>query len=265
MKVAILGFGREGQSAYEYWRKKGAQLVIHDNNDSVSLPGGAESVLGKGAFLDLDSYGYDLMVRSPGLRLDIAKLNTAITTVTSEFLKQCQAKVIGVTGTKGKGTTSTLIYEILCLAGYKAHLLGNIGSPALDQLDDIKKDDVVVYEMSSFQLYDIESSPHVAVCLMVSEDHLDWHKDLAEYHASKGNIFKYQKTSDVAVYFKDNQVSSRLVQLSKAETKYSYGKGGDVTFEGDSITAFSKKVIDIKEVALPGPQDRKSTRLNSSH
>ena len=103
MKVAILGFGREGQSAYEYWRKKGAQLVIHDNNDSVSLPGGAESVLGKGAFLDLDSYGYDLMVRSPGLRLDIAKLNTAITTVTSEFLKQCQAKVIGVTGTKEIG------------------------------------------------------------------------------------------------------------------------------------------------------------------
>lgn len=255
MKVAILGFGREGQSAYEYWHKKGAQLVIHDNNDSVNLPDAAGSVLGKGAFLDLDQYGYDLMVRSPGLRLDIAGIRTPTTTVTNEFLAQCKAKVIGVTGTKGKGTTSTLIYEMLCLAGYKAHLLGNIGSPALDQLDDIAKEDIVVYEMSSFQLYDIKSSPHVAVCLMVSEDHLDWHKDLAEYHASKGNIFKYQKPSDVAVYFKDNQVSSSLAKLSQADTKYSYGLGGDVTFDGDFITAFSQKVIGVEEVALPGPHN----------
>lgn len=255
MKIGILGFGREGESAYRHWKDQASEIVVHDNNTELNLPDGVGSVLGANALADLDSYGYDLIVRSPGLRLDSTGLKTPITTGTNEFLKKCPAKVIGVTGTKGKGTTSTLIYEILCLAGYKAHLLGNIGSPALDELPNIKKDHVVVYEMSSFQLYDIKKSPDVAVCLMVTEDHLDWHKDLNEYHHSKGNIFNFQQSDDTAVYFKDDQISTSLAELSKAENKLTYGLNADVSFGGDSIIAFGQKVIEQDEIALPGPHN----------
>lgn len=255
MKIGILGFGREGESAYRHWKDQASEIVVHDNNTELNLPDGVGSVLGANALADLDSYGYDLIVRSPGLRLDSTGLKTPITTGTNEFLKKCPAKVIGVTGTKGKGTTSTLIYEILCLAGYKAHLLGNIGSPALDELPNIKKDHVVVYEMSSFQLYDIKKSPDVAVCLMVTEDHLDWHKDLNEYHHSKANIFNFQQNDDTAVYFKDDQISASLAELSKAENKLTYGLNADVSFGGDSIIAFGQKVVEQDEIALPGPHN----------
>jgi UDP-N-acetylmuramoylalanine--D-glutamate ligase len=255
MKVAILGFGREGESAYKYWKSKGAKITVHDNNVSIELPNDVDSVLGPDAFTGLDGHSYDLLVRSPGLRLDTTGINMPITTITNEFLKVCPAKVIGVTGTKGKGTTSTLIYEILCLAGYKAHLLGNIGSPALDELPNIEKDHVVVYEMSSFQLFDIKKSPHVAVCLMVTEDHLDWHSDLDEYQQSKGNIFRFQKNTDVAVYFKEDEVSMGLAQYSAAETKYCYGQGADVSFDNGLVTAFGQEVVSVDEVALPGPHN----------
>jgi len=255
MKIAILGFGREGQSAYKYWDKPENQITIHDNNSSMQLPAEAESVLGDGAFEALDSYGYDLMVRTPGLRLDFENIKTPITTVTNEFLDKCPAPVIGVTGTKGKGTTATLIYEILTRAGYKSHLLGNIGMPALDELSNIKPDDIVVYEMSSFQLFDVKSSPHVAVCLMVTEDHLDWHKDLEEYYSAKSNIFKFQKPQDIAVYFSDDEISSRLSLNSGASNKYSYGENADVSFNDDKITAFGQEVIKVSEVGLPGPHN----------
>jgi UDP-N-acetylmuramoylalanine--D-glutamate ligase len=252
MKIAILGFGKEGQSAYRYFDKPENEIFIHDNNLDVELPEDVESVLGEDAFINLDSYKYDLLVRSPGLRLSEETISTQITTPTNEFFKACKAEIIGVTGTKGKGTTCTLISEILIETGRKVHLLGNIGAPALDELDSIDKDDLVVYEMSSFQLFDIQKSPHVAVCLMVTEDHLDWHKDLNEYHEAKRNIFSHQNSSDVAVYFAGNEVSKDLASSSKASTKYSYGQSGDVYVKDDKIFAFNKLIADTEIIKLPG-------------
>jgi UDP-N-acetylmuramoylalanine--D-glutamate ligase len=165
MKIAILGFGKEGQSAYRYYDKAGNDITVHDNDSKIHLPNGTSAILGDDAFTELDSYGYDLLVRSPGLRIDKAQIKTPITTPTVEFMKVCPAEIIGVTGTKGKGTTATLIEQMLTESGQRTHLLGNIGAPALDELPNIKPSDLVVYEMSSFQLYDIQSSPHVAVCL----------------------------------------------------------------------------------------------------
>lgn len=252
MKIAILGFGREGKAAYDYWSKMGYDLVVHDNNESIKNSNNINFVTGKDAFIDLDSYGYDLIVRSPGLRLEEESIKTPITSSTSEFMKVCPATIIGITGTKGKGTTSTLIYRILVESGIKSHLVGNIGTPALDELKNINKDDVVVYEMSSFQLYDVQKSPHVAVCLMVTEDHLDWHKNISEYHLSKGNIFKFQNEDDIAVHYADNKVSTDLAKLTKAKTQYTYGKNADVRIENGWIVAFGKKIIETKKVALPG-------------
>ncbi len=252
MKIAILGFGLEGESAYRYWNSPENELTIHDNDSNKQIPSGVASVLGKDAFNDLDSFGYELLVCSPGLRLDTSHLGTPLTTPTNEFMSQCLAPVIGVTGTKGKGTTATLISKILSSVGLSVHLLGNIGKPALDVLSDITATDIVVYELSSFQLYDIEVSPHIAVCLMVTEDHLDWHKSLDEYRSSKGNIFKFQKTTDIAVSYADNDTSVELAKLSMATTKYSYGTSGDVSIMGDSITVFGEPVVKISEIALLG-------------
>lgn len=251
MKIAILGFGKEGESAFRYWSRQSNNITIHDNDLNKETPEGVETVLGNDALLNLDSYKYDLMVRSPGLRVPEG-LNTPMITPTEEFMQRCPAPIIGVTGTKGKGTTATLISEILSGAGKKVHLLGNIGTPALDELGKISVTDIVVYEMSSFQLFDINISPHVAVCLMITEDHLDWHKDLAEYHNAKGNIFKYQKPEDTAIYYTENEISSGLVKLSSSKNKIGYGEGGDVYIKDGKIIGFNKVIGDVAEVALPG-------------
>ena len=252
MKIAILGYGKEGQSAYRHFNNLENEIFIHDNNLDIELPEDVECVLGKDAFVNLDNYGYDLLVRSPGLRIIEDTLDTPVTTPTNEFLKACKAEIIGVTGTKGKGTTCTLISQILIESGRKVHLLGNIGAPALDELASIKENDLVVYEMSSFQLFDIQKSPHVAVCLMVTEDHLDWHKNLKEYHEAKRNIFTHQNTEDIAVYFSDNEVSKDLASSSLATKKYAYGSAGDVYVKDDSIIAFDQVVANIEDVKLPG-------------
>lgn len=252
MKIAILGFGKEGESAFRYWSRQSNDITIHDNDLNKETPEGIETVLGNKAFTGLDEYKYDLMVRSPGLRLP-EKFNTPITTPTNEFMQRCPAPIIGVTGTKGKGTTATLVSEILGGNGKTVHLLGNIGTPALDELNKIKPADIVVYEMSSFQLFDINNSPHVAICLMVAEDHLDWHKDLGEYHSAKGNIFKFQKPDDIAVYYAENEISTELVQLSSANTKYSYGNlSSDVFVKDGALVAFGQEVAKVEHIALPG-------------
>lgn len=253
MKIAILGFGQEGKSAYRYWSKTNNQITIHDNNENVVIPKDVDSVLGEKALLGLDTYSYDLIVRSPGVKIQNQhSLKTKITTPTQEFVDKCPVQIIGITGTKGKGTTCSLLSDILNNSGIKTHLVGNIGTPALDILDKIEENDLVVYEMSSFQLYDIKSSPHVAVCLLVTEDHLDWHDDLEDYHNSKGNIFRFQKPGDIAIYYKNNETSTKLVNLSPAKKRISYGDGADIFIERDEIRAYGKKVIKISEVGLLG-------------
>ncbi|HEX7259660.1 MAG TPA: Mur ligase family protein, partial [Candidatus Saccharimonadia bacterium] len=191
MRAAIIGYGVEGALALKYWHNLGYQVCVHDANRQLELPDVIESHLGPDYLKNLDQY--DLIVRSPGVRPQLIlqanpNLNaTQITSVTTEFLAQCPAKVIGVTGTKGKGTTATLITKMLEAAGYTVHLGGNIGHPPLDFLDQVEPEDWVVLELSSFQLMDIKQSPQVAVMLMIATDHLNWHADLHEYLSAKQN------------------------------------------------------------------------------
>ena len=194
MNIAIAGFDREGKSSYQYFLARGHSLTILDQNEKTGVPDGALAVLGANYLDDLDRFG--LIVRTAGLpprvifaanpNLDSAKITTQI----NEFFKACPTKnIIGITGTKGKGTTSTLIYRMLTEASLDAHLAGNIGLPALEILPKLTADSWVVLELSSFQLTDLKSSPHIAVCLMVEPEHLDWHVDMADYVASKGQLF----------------------------------------------------------------------------
>jgi len=215
MKIAIVAFGVEGQASYEYYSKDPTNdITIFDQNPDLIAPEGVKTVLGPDAFTHLEDY--DLILRSPPIAPDSLHTQGKIWSVTNEFFAQCPADIIGVTGSKGKGTTSSLIASILEAAGYKVWLLGNIGIPALSVLDQIQADDIVVYELSSFQLWDLQKSPSTAVVLFIEQEHLDVHKDMADYVAAKANIAKHQTTSDILIYNRENEYATSIAQSSSA-------------------------------------------------
>lgn len=222
MKIAIAGYGTEGRVSYDYWSALGNEVVIVDERDidTDQLPVDASIITGSDAFSRLN--GFDLVVRTAGLAPHKIQTDGKIWSATNEFFVKCQAPIIGVTGTKGKGTTCSLITSILQAAGKTVHLVGNIGIPALEVLPHIKPDDIVVFELSSFQLWDIERSPHVAVVLLVEPEHLDVHRDYEDYVTAKANIARYQQPDDIIVFNNENKESVRISDISKAETRVPY-------------------------------------------
>lgn len=216
MKIALAGFGLEGKASYDYWNTPGNEVVIVDEREQLEdLPLGAKTLLGSGVLSGLASF--DLVIRTPGLRPDKIITNGKIWSSTNEFFLKCPAPIIGVTGTKGKGTTSSLITSILRAAGRTVHLVGNIGTPALTELGKIQPDDVVVFELSSFQLWDLKRSPHVAVVLGIEPDHQDVHTSMEEYVEAKGNIARYQTEEDIIVFNDTNDLSKKIAGYSKAK------------------------------------------------
>ena len=212
MKIAIAGFDTEGRSSYQYYAAQGHDLTILDQNEALEVPAGVAAVLGNSYLDNLNRF--DLIVRTAGLpprlifeanpRLD----HTKVTTQINEFFRVCPTKnTIGVTGTKGKGTTSTLITKMLQAAGYDVHLAGNIGLPALELLTQLTPKSWVILELSSFQLIDMKCSPHIALCLMIVPEHLNWHTNMEEYTTAKSQLFAHQGMTDVAIFFADNKIS----------------------------------------------------------
>lgn len=236
MKVAIAGYGVEGKANYAYWHAKGVEITIVDERPLIDTPEGVSVVSGEGAYNQLD--GYDLVVRTAGL--NPAKIHTSakVWSGTNEFFDKCPAPIIGVTGTKGKGTTASLITSILRAAGKTVHLVGNIGLPALEVLPAIQTEDIVVYELSSFQLWDITKSPHVAVILMMEPDHLDVHSDMDEYVEAKSNIRRHQTVDDVCFVHPTNPLSQRVSRASDAGEVKRYGVPGDGAVYAKSNTFF---------------------------
>jgi UDP-N-acetylmuramoylalanine--D-glutamate ligase len=223
VKIAVLGYGKQGKSAVEYWNSTENQITVCDLNSEIELPDYVSSRLGLDYLDDLSDF--DLIVRSPNVKPnDIVSKNgseilSKVTTPTIEFLKVCPTQnVVGVTGSKGKGTTCSLILEMLKKMGKKAYLGGNFGISPLDLLkEDILPTDWVILELANFQLIDLNISPHIAVCLMIAPEHLDWHGSMDDYVASKSNIFKYQNTEDIAIYYADNELSKGVASLSKGK------------------------------------------------
>lgn len=256
MRIAIAGYGLEGKSNYAYYAALGhAPVIVDERSDVDDLPNGAEVILGQNAFSRLD--GFDLVIRTAGLPPSKIKTDGKIWSATNEFFDKCPAPIIGVTGTKGKGTTSSFIASILKAAGKDVHLVGNIGSPALDELPKITKDSVVVYELSSFQLWDFVGSPDVAVILMIEPDHLNVHADMADYLDAKANLVKNLKAGAKVYYYPYNELSDRVAnQLSGGDKTlaipYAIKRPGSVYLDSGIIKIDDKAVAPVSAIKLPG-------------
>src|SRR3989344_295855 len=239
-KMGILGFGVEGQSTLRFLKKssqyKNAEIWICDKNRNLKKPFGPNIHFQLGASYLKNLSHFDIVFRSPGipyLTPEIQKARRAgsqISSATKLFFSELLTKrrknpirssnasngarpiLIGVTGSKGKGTTCTLLNQIFKKAGFKTLLLGNIGKPMLDSLKKALRTDIVILELSSFQLQDVEQSPDIAVIVDTFPEHLDHHKTIKEYVDAKANIARFQTPKNAVFYFKNNAMSSRMAR-----------------------------------------------------
>lgn len=251
MKIAIAGYGVEGAASYRYYHARDDEVTILDERETLDqpIPEGAISVLGPDAFSHLEAY--DVVVRTPALAPSRLRGAKKIWSATNEFFAQCPAKIVGVTGTKGKGTTCSLIASILRAGGRTVHLVGNIGMPALDVLASIKEDDVVVYELSSFQLWDIEQSPYVAVVLMIEPDHLDVHASFEEYVNAKANLVRFQNPPDVTIWNPYNEYADGIAKAYGAIFTPYLTKLGSYT-KDDNFWFRNQQLCSTNVLRLPG-------------
>jgi len=276
MRIAIVGWGVEGQSAAKFFGPTHEFLIVNEH-PRADFP--AQSAKVKLQYLEADrpigmvgnvadlSYleglaGCDKIVYSPSSFKNLQKVYGQdknfwgkATTVQNLFFENVATEnIIGVTGTKGKGTTCTLIAKMLEAAGKKVYLGGNVGNSMLDFVNTVQASDWVVLELSSFQLHNFNHSPHIGVCLMVVPEHLDWHSTMAEYVQTKANLFKNQTAKDIAVYFADNKYSIKIAAVSPGK-KVPYYKppGAYVRSDGMIVVGDDKtEVIHRSEVKLIG-------------
>jgi UDP-N-acetylmuramoylalanine--D-glutamate ligase len=252
MKIALLGYGVEGQSAYEYLSRhySDAEFVVYDEQTSAKAPI-PEGVKFRGGVKDFHDIDADLVMRTPPIAPDRISTRGKISSTTALFFEQCPAPIIGVTGSKGKGTISSLIAHILQTSGKTVHLVGNIGVASLAELDEIQPHDIVVFEMSSFQLWDMQLSPKVAVVGMIEPDHLDIHASFEEYIAAKQNIARWQTTEDAIVYHPTNQYSEKIAQCSPGK-KVRYATPEGAYIRDDNLFINDQKICSVKEIIIPG-------------
>lgn len=249
MKIAIAGYGAEGQAAYDYYTARGDMVVIADERETVEVPADAQAILGADAFSQLGDV--DVIIRSPSVDPKKLPKSVKIWSATNEFFAQCPAPIIGITGTKGKGTTSSLIASILRAAGKTVHLVGNIGVPAVTVLARVQPDDIVVYELSSFQLWDLERSPQVAVVLGIEPDHLDIHVDYADYIAAKAHSTENQSTTDRVVFNASNEAAVSIAGLSVGQ-RLPYPSQRTAHVRGTMLYYGDTELCETSQLQLPG-------------
>ena len=270
-RVAIIGIGVSNTPLLELLARSGVCVLACDKKEQP-LPEekmgelralGVSFSLGEAYLEHLD--GADLIFRTPGLRPDVPQLAAAqargaeITSEMEAFFEVCPCPILAVTGSDGKTTTTTIIAELLHSAGYTVHVGGNIGQPLLCQADEMRPEDYAVLELSSFQLMTMRTSPHIAVVTNLAPNHLDVHRDMAEYVSAKANIFRYQSPSDVAVFNLDNDVT--LSQSRDAVGKVRLFSRRAEPEEGvflrdDAIMAryggTERQIMTLSDIRLPG-------------
>ncbi len=221
--VAVIGIGVSNRPLIELLAARGISVTARDRQQRQALGVYADHLEAMGCRLCLgegylDGLNEDVIFRTPGMRPDVPELAAAVaggSTLTSEmevFFEVCPCPIIAVTGSDGKTTTTTIIAELLRAAGKTVHLGGNIGHPLLAETASIRPEDVAVLELSSFQLMTMKRSPHIAVITNLSPNHLDVHKDFAEYIAAKENIFTHQSAQDIAIFNADNSITAQQAE-----------------------------------------------------
>ncbi len=224
-KILILGLGREGMDTFKFLRKLFPDkfLAVADKDvfkkKIVKNKSKIKLYIGKDYLKSLKNY--QVIIKSPGISpkkiAPFINKNQTITSQTEIFFDNCPAKIIGITGTKGKGTTSLMAYQILKKAGFNAYLMGNIGQPVLGFLLALKEKDICVYELSSHQLYNLKKSPQIAVFLNIFPDHLDYYQNFKEYLKAKSNILLFQTKNDYLIYNAEDKAIQKISRKSKAK------------------------------------------------
>lgn len=272
MKIAVVGAGVSNMPLIRMLANCGAEICVHDKRTDTELGDvydelkslGVRMVLGDG-YLDRIDDGTSMVFKTPGVRYDVpaltdaAKRGAVITSEMELFFDVCPAKIIAVTGSDGKTTTTSLIYDILKRGGYSCRLGGNIGRPLIGEADEIKSDEMVVVELSSFQLHTMKKSADIAVVTNVTPNHLDWHTDFEEYAESKRAVFKYQPDGGRVVLNFDNDITrgfgsgrdGAVYFSSKAKPKDGFYLENNkiVRAEGGVVV---REVLDIDTIYIPG-------------
>jgi len=269
-RILILGFGREGVDSFKFLRKLFPKKIlgVADRNKKIKNPYKAEpsGFRQKSKIKNLirndkkikwhlgENYlqaikNYDMVIKSPGIPIYFPEIKKAyqkgkITSQTEIFFDNCPGKIVGVTGTKGKSTTASLIYQILKTAGLKAHLVGNIGKPVLNLLFSATSNDIYVYELSSHQLFNLKKSPHIAVLLNIYPEHLDYYKNFNEYALAKANITKYQTKDDYLIFNTQDKLIKKFAKKSKAKKNPIKGKFYDLNIAAAKVAG---KIFGIPE------------------
>lgn len=261
-KIAILGLGVSNIPLLEYLHNLGCDVVVFntkplDKNLIDKLNTYKIKYYNKENAFDY-LHGFDIIFRSPSIlptrkELVIAKEEGAvITSEIRELLHLAPCKVIGVTGSDGKTTTTTLINEILKANSYHTFLGGNIGTPLFTKLPEMKKEDIIVLELSSFQLMDMDISPDISIITNIAENHLDIHSSFEEYIDAKKNIFKYQDNKGILVTNADNEITNKF--KGNGETRY-FSRSKQTNYfytDGTYIYYNGKKILNKNDIKLRG-------------
>lgn len=263
--VAVVGIGVSNIPLINFLVKLGAEVTAFDMKEENELGKIASEFKSKGVKLELGKgyleklTGFEVVFKTPSMRIDCEALVRAknegayITSEMEEFVKYCKGKIYGVTGSDGKTTTTTIISKLLEAQGYKTWVGGNIGTPLFSNIEEINADDMVVLELSSFQLMTMDSPIDVAVVTNLAPNHLDMHKDMQEYIDAKKNIFLYQNEDNVLVLNRENEITYRFEKEAKGHvrefsskrviTNGSYYKDGTLYLEGKEVCKKNDIVI----------------------
>ena len=259
--VGVLGFGVEGQSTFNYLVRSGIKDIVVMDKNPISLPevpaGVNVKTFSGNTYMD-GLKDCVTVVRSAGVypmspELFRFQMNGGLMTSQIQlFLEQTKSKkVVGVTGTLGKGSTVSMISHILTKCGVNNEIGGNFGVPALDLLETETSDRVSILELSSFQLMTLSVSPDVAVVLRVSTEHLDWHKSVEEYRDAKANLVRWQKRGGTCVFLKDAAPTAKIAAESPATTKYAITLADGPNFgDGDAVIDGATLAIDDEKLFL---------------
>lgn len=263
-KVAVVGLGVSNIPLVRFLLRLGAKVTALDRRAFEELDAQVQEFKGQAEFILGAHYlsnmrGFDMVFRTPGMRPDVEGLLQAkaagalITSEMQEFVRHCPAKVIGITGSDGKSTTTTMVHGLLEAQGHKARIGGNIGFPLFDQIEQIRPDEYIVLELSNFQLMDMTVSPEVAVVTNLSPNHLDIHKDMAEYRESKVNIFRFQDESGLLIINDDNHYTRDFKTMAKGAVKsFSSRHMADAHYAEGMIFLRGEPVVALSDMKLKG-------------